>query len=182
MSGKAGKYARLELERRFLIGHLPEGIEQDQGWHITDRYINDTRLRLRRMEPLSSGPSVFKLGQKEVPSPPDFSRMTITNIYLSRDEYDVFAVLPARELRKSRYALEDDGRRYSVDVFEGHLAGLVLAEAGFESSHEMDEQLHLPHWVLRDVSYDRRFTGGALAGITPDEAATILRLGRVTAE
>jgi hypothetical protein len=43
------------------------------------------------MEPLAGGEAILKLGQKEVPSPPDFSRMTITNIYLSSKEYDVFA-------------------------------------------------------------------------------------------
>jgi hypothetical protein len=54
------------------------------------------------MEPLRAGESVFKLGQKNAPEPPDFSRMTITNIYLSADEYEVLAALPARDLRKRR--------------------------------------------------------------------------------
>jgi CYTH domain-containing protein len=175
MSGQAGKYARFELERRFLLDHVPEGIAQDQGWRITDRYINNTRLRLRRMEPLAGGETVFKLGQKEVPSPPDFSRMTITNIYLSSDEYDVFAVLPACELRKSRHSLDDAERTYGVDVFEGHLAGLILAEVGFENTHEMNDQWHPPPWILQEVSDDIRFTGGALARLTPDEAATLVR-------
>ncbi len=61
------------------------------------------------MEPLAGDEAVLKLGQKEVTSPPDFSRMTITNIYLSPGEYDVFARLPARELHKTRYSLEDEG-------------------------------------------------------------------------
>lgn len=175
MSGRAGKYTRFEYERRFLVAHLPEGLAQDHGWRVTDRYIDNTRLRLRRMEPLAGGQTVFKLGQKEVPSPPDFSRMTITNIYLSRDEYEVFAVLPASELRKSRHSLEDDGRSFGVDVFGGRLAGLILAEVGYEESDEMNEQWPLPSWVLREVSNDVRFTGGALARLTSDEAATLLR-------
>jgi CYTH domain-containing protein len=175
MSGPAGKYARFELERRFLVDHLPERKAQDQGWRITDRYINKTRLRLRRMEPLAGGEAVLKLGQKEVPSPPDFSRMTITNIYLSPDEYEVFAVLPARELRKTRYSLEDAGCTYGVDVFDGPLAGLILAEVGFETIGRMNEQWHLPPWVLREVSDDLRFTGGVLAGLAQDEATTLIR-------
>ena len=101
--------------------------------------------------------------------------MTITNIYLSPGEYDVFAVLPARELHKTRYSLEDAGRTYGVDVFDGHLAGLILAEVGFETSDQMNEQWRLPPWVLREVSDDLRFTGGALAGLTQDDAATLIR-------
>ena len=49
------------------------------------------------MEPLGGGETVYKLGQKDAPSPPDFSRMTITNLYLSADEYDVLSALPAHE-------------------------------------------------------------------------------------
>ena len=55
MSDPAGKYARFELERRFLVKYLPDAIAQGQGWQITDRYIKNTRLRLRRMEPLAGG-------------------------------------------------------------------------------------------------------------------------------
>lgn len=174
-TGAAGKYARYELERRFLVGRLPAEVVEDRGWRITDRYITGTRLRLRRMEPLAGGEPVFKLGQKEVPSPPEFSRMTITNIYLSPAEYDVLAVLPARELRKRRHPLEEDGRTYGLDVFEHPLVGLVLAEVGVETERELSEQWHLPQWVVREVSDDVRYTGGALASLRPDEAAALLR-------
>jgi hypothetical protein len=78
---QAGKYARFELERRFLVPRVPEGITEDSGLSIDDRYIKNTRLRLRRMEPIQGGETIFKLGQKDVPAPPDFFRMTITNIY-----------------------------------------------------------------------------------------------------
>ena len=171
MSGQAGKYARFELERRFLVERLPDGIAHDRGWLIVDRYIENTHLRLRRAEPLAGGETIFKLGQKQVPSPPDYWRTTITTIYLSRDEYELLAVLPARELRKRRHALEDGGRTYSVDVFDGHLAGLVLAEVQLGTSGEIDEPWPLPPWVSREVSDDVRFTGGALARLTPNAAA-----------
>jgi CYTH domain-containing protein len=127
------------------------------------------------MKPLVGGEAILKLGQKDVPSPPDFSRMTITNIYLSPAEYDVFVVLPANELHKTRYSLEDARGTYGVDVFHGHLAGLILAEVGFETSDQMTEHWPLPPWVLREVSDDLRFTGGALAGLTQDEAAMLIR-------
>jgi CYTH domain-containing protein len=59
-----------------------------------------------------------KLTQKSVVAPPDFSRMTITNIYLSAEEFDLLAQLPAHELRKRRYRVEHDNRTFSVDAFE----------------------------------------------------------------
>ena len=115
------------------------------------------------MEPTDGGETIFKLGQKHVPAPPDFARVTITNIYLSAAEYEVFAVLAAAELDKRRYAVEHGGRVFSVDVFEGRVAGLVLAEVGFETADELAGPLEPPPWVIREVSNDVRYTGGALA-------------------
>jgi CYTH domain-containing protein len=175
MSEQAGKYARLELERRFLVPRLPERSAEHRGWRITDRYITDTHLRLRRMEPIHGGDTILKLGQKQAPSPSDFARTTITNIYLSPSEYAVLAKLDARELHKRRHAIEHSGRILSVDVFEAHLSGLVLAEVGFDTSDQMSQPLDLPAWVTNEVSNDIRFTGAALANLAPDQAAKLLR-------
>jgi CYTH domain-containing protein len=153
LAPQAGKYARFELERRFLLERLPDGA--DEGHLIVDRYITGSSLRLRRVE---SDPPQYKFTQKETPAPPDFATMTITNIYLSAAEYELLRVLPGREVRKRRHHLG----RYSIDVFEGDLAGLILAEAGFTSEDEM--RAHpLPEFAVREVSEDVRYTGGRLA-------------------
>jgi CYTH domain-containing protein len=175
MSERAGKYARFELERRFLVPRLPERTAQGRGWLVTDRYIKSTHLRLRRMEPIQGGGTIFKLGQKHAPSPPDFSRTTITNVYLSPSEYAVLAQLDALELHKRRHPIKHRGRVVVVDVFEAHLSGLVLAEVGFDTTDEMSQPLDLPDWVSREVSEDIRFTGAALANLTSDQAAKLLR-------
>jgi CYTH domain-containing protein len=174
MSEPAGKYARFELERRFLVERLPDGIEQERGWRITDRYIKNTQLRLRRMEPIHAGEAILKLGQKAVPSPPDFGRMTITNIYLSPEEYAALAILEAFELRKRRYSFAHDGRPFSIDVFENELSGLIVAETSFETAAEMDQELDLPSWAGSEVTQDARFTGGALAALAPEEAVELV--------
>jgi CYTH domain-containing protein len=150
VASQAGKYARYELERRWLLDGIPEGAEEEHEIH--DRYIEGTRLRLRDMG------SQRKLTQKEAPSPPDYARTVITNLYLSQAEYDLLTALPARELRKRRYRLG----RYSIDVFEGPLRGLVLAEAEFASEDEMRTHPD-PDFALRDVTGDERYTGGWLA-------------------
>jgi CYTH domain-containing protein len=153
----AGKYARWELERRFLCSRVPETASEAPGWDVVDRYLPGSRLRLRRMDALDGSETIFKLGKKEVPAPPDFARMTITTIYLSADEYEQLAALPANVLHKRRYRIEEGGRLWSVDVFDD---GLVLVETEVETA---TEQFELPDWVERDVSDDERYTGGQLA-------------------
>jgi CYTH domain-containing protein len=149
----AGKYARYELERRFVLDGLPDGVSE--GGLIEDLYIDGTRLRLRRAQ---APHAQYKLSQKETPAPPDFAIARITTIYLTADEYALLEHLPGTRLRKRRHHFE----RYSVDVFEGALEGLVLAETEFASEEEM--RAHpVPAFALRDVSDDVRYTGGWLA-------------------
>lgn len=174
VSAPAGKYARYELERRFLVVDAPGGLAAERGWQILDHYILGTNLRLRRTEPLVGGQPVHKLGHKQVPSPPDFATMTMTSIYLSAVEYEVLSMLPARDVVKRRFALVDKERTFSVDVFDGPLAGLILAELGFATAEEMARPLRQPPWVVREVSNDVRFTGGALAQLSADEARALL--------
>jgi CYTH domain-containing protein len=155
MAPQAGKYARFEFERKFLLERLPEGLAEDSA--LYDRYIVGTNLRLRRAE-LPGGQVQYKLNQKQSPAPPEYGVMTITSIYLSAPEYDLLTKLPAKELRKHRYHLG----RYSIDVFEGELDGLMLAEAEFASEDEM--RAHTPpDFAGPEVSDDIRYTGGWLA-------------------
>jgi CYTH domain-containing protein len=150
MTEPAGKYARFEDERRFLVDAAPP-LPAD-GWRIHDRYVDGTRLRLRSMERLDSGERILKLGQKLPTDDPE--RVALTTIYLSEAEYDVLAALPAAELRKTRFRVAP----FVVDVFEGRHAGLVLAEV---APDELDRPL--PDWIVREVTHELAYTGGALA-------------------
>jgi CYTH domain-containing protein len=98
---------------------------------------------------------VYKLGQK-IPTSPD--AVALTNIYLSRDEYEVFLVLPARELRKRRRFVTWQDHRVAVDEFTDR--DLVLAEVELVAD---EPYLPLPPWAVKDVTGDVAFTGGALA-------------------
>jgi CYTH domain-containing protein len=50
---------------------------------------------------------------------------------------------------------------FGIDVFEGTLQGLRLAEAQFNSAAEADT-LVVPDFILHEVTDDERFTGGQL--------------------
>jgi CYTH domain-containing protein len=83
--------------------------------------------------------------------------------------------LDALELHKRRPALEHNDRVFRVHVFDANPSGLVLTEVGIETTDDVIQSLELPPSVIREVSDDLRFAGGALAGLTPDEAAELLR-------
>ncbi|SFF44802.1 CYTH domain-containing protein [Actinacidiphila alni] len=153
-----GKYARVERERRWLLAAPPGPESVSVTRTVTDRYLTGTRLRLRRVE-LPDGATELKLTQK-IPAPEPGGgavRGLITNTYLSRAEYDVLAGLPAAVLTKTRLGVPPMG----VDVFDGRLRGLVLAEAEFGTDEEA--RAYVPHLsCVAEVTDDPRFTGGSL--------------------
>jgi CYTH domain-containing protein len=135
---------------------------------ITDRYIEGTNLRLRELKDDDS-PPVFKLTQK-IPAPASAAQQGyITTMYLDRDTHEQLSQLSAKVLAKVRYSVPPFG----IDVFEGVLEGLVLAEAEFNSAAEANA-LTIPDFIAHEVSGDVRFTGGALAHAARQDVETWL--------
>jgi len=167
-TGKARKYALVERERRFLLAESPVGVPTHQVL-IEDRYLRGTRLRLRRMTNLEEPGFrlTYKLTQK-IPSVSGAPGL-ITTLYLSADEYAALLGIPADTLRKTRSSFPPLG----VDVFEGPLHGLVLAEAEFETARD-EASFNLPAQAVAEVTADVRFTGGRLVTLTAVETADLL--------
>ena len=163
------RYVRVERQRRYLLTGLPEGVSpRDEHAQITDNYITNTRLRLRKSRWVPTGEWSLKLTQKQTPDPPDFARSLITTLYLNRAEYEALSIFEANELRKNRYYLRHEGRLYSINVYLGELRGLVLAEIDFEDDAEMDA-FPAPPFAHLDVTHDELFTGGRLVGLTVED-------------
>jgi CYTH domain-containing protein len=153
------KYAWIERERRWLCDHAPTD-RAVRAEAITDLYVTGTRLRLREARPLDGGPVMRRLARK---ADVDAATRLITSIYLTEAEFALLADLPGRTLRKVRHHLAPtDGVEVAVDVFEGALAGLILAEAEFDSTQAM-AAFAIPDFALREVTTDPRYAGGALA-------------------
>jgi hypothetical protein len=169
--GKELKYARPELERRFLFSAVPEG-RAIRVARIEDRYLLGTRIRLRKATERADidgevNRILYKLTQK-VPGPGGVPGL-ITTIYLDRAEYDVLARLPARSLRKTRLSIPPLG----VDLFEDALHGLVLGEAEFADGESMT-RFDRPAHAVAEVTSDPRLTGGELIRTTRSELIAVL--------
>jgi len=74
-------------------------------------------------------------------------------------------------VEKTRYLVPHDGLTWQVDVHEGALAGVVLAE--IEQEHE-DQFLKLPPWV-GEVTGDLRFKNANLFKLHADPNALSIR-------
>ncbi|HET6648216.1 MAG TPA: hypothetical protein VFH01_12890 [Pyrinomonadaceae bacterium] len=169
------KYARLELERRYLLQDLPDGLTRaDPHVQITDNYLTGTRLRIRKVRDPKTNKWTVKFTQKFAPNPADLSRTSITNTYLNAAEYEILSVFEANEIRKNRYPFEWEGRKFTIDMFLGDLFGLVLAEVGFESDAELDS-FTKPPFAIADVTNNELFSGGRLCELTFEDIREEIR-------
>lgn len=158
MANDPRKYARLEIERRWLLEAVPADATGEKL--IVDRYITDTRLRLRAVTDRADPDRPdLKLGQKVRLDNDDPRVVLHTTMYLDPSEFVALSRLPAATLTKRRtFVGLPRGGRMAVDVFEGPLAGLILAEIELG-----DEALEPPTGLGPEVTGDDRFTGGRLA-------------------
>jgi hypothetical protein len=109
----------------------------------------------------------YKLTQK-IP-PPDGGPGLISTTYLNEEEFALLSTLPGAVLRKTRYSIPPFG----VDVFESPLGGLILAECEFDDDTTMHSFIP-PAWILAEVTFDWRFTGGRLATLDTRDLAMLL--------
>ncbi|MBK8899902.1 MAG: hypothetical protein IPM53_01845 [Anaerolineaceae bacterium] len=171
----AHKYAQFELERRWLLAALPDALKNSQDFQlIEDRYLTGTPLRLRRMSDASGQVTALKLTQKYQAADQSAYATTITNFYLDEASYALLETLPAKVLVKRRYKLMDGRFHFSIDQFNGHLTGLVLAEI---EQPDLASLVAIPHPIFarREVTTDPRFTGGELVGLTANQCLQLVR-------
>lgn len=150
-------YSKPEYERRWLVSAeaaLEDQAERERG--IEDRYIQGTRLRLRKVTE-SGQATIYKLGKKYEPQA--FGSHHVVSTYLSEAEYQVFACLPARTARKQRFTVHGG----ALDVYEQPYQGLRVFEVDFSSAEEA-ENYEPPQGIGQEITNAVAFTGYALAG------------------
>lgn len=150
------KYALDEIERRWLVPAAnAETLLTPAPIVVTDKYVTDTRLRLRRMV-LPDGDTVYKFckkygGRQGAVEP-------ITNLYLDEHEYRCLDVLPGITVTKRRHRQP----RGAVDVYDLPDGMIYVFEIEFTSEAEA-EAYRAPPFASREITGDDAFSGLALA-------------------
>ena len=140
----------LEIERKFLVSaenlskiHLTDGEKISQGYLSTD--IEKTvRVRIKKNRA--------------------FLSVKTKNIGIVRNEFEyeipvddaeeLLKLCEPKILSKIRYKVEYENHIWEVDIFEGKLSGLILAEVEINSP---DEPVKIPDWADKEVSDDPKY-------------------------
>ena len=164
------QYARVELERRFLLEQLPGDVDPRDYERLDDLFVRDTHLRLRVVRRPGGEWVATKLGQKVVnpEAPLDPRQRQLSTLYLPEAEGGALASLQGLRATKRRYKKPEQGWTFCIDVWElpARAAGTIVAEVETPSLAEL-ERITLPAWALREVTDDARCSAIALARLGP---------------
>lgn len=145
----------MEIERKYLIPHLPDNLESFPCRHIEQGYLNtDPVVRIRRDN------DKYELTYK---SSGLMSREEY-NLPLDQTSYEHLAnKIDGRLIVKKRYMIPlPEGLTIELDIFEKDLSPLKLAEVEF-SSEEAAKAFVPPSWFGEDVTFSGKYHNSYLS-------------------
>lgn len=144
----------MEIERKFLVKELPETLQNYAAKHLEQAYLcTDPVLRIRRSGKecwlTCKGAGLMIREELELPIGEEAYR----HLLAKADGYII---------QKTRWMIPYEGRLVELDVFEGALAPLVVAEVEFETE-EQALAFAPPAWFGKEVTCDPRYANAALS-------------------
>lgn len=145
----------MEIERKYLIEQLPENLSSYDCRIIEQGYLCTAPVvRIRRDN------DKYELTYKSK----GLMAREEYNMPLTEESYEhLLSKVDGRVIRKKRYMLPlDEVLTIELDVFEGDLAPLILAEVEFPSE-EMAMDFVPPEWFGEDVTFSTKYHNSNLS-------------------
>ena len=144
----------LEIERKFLINALPENLSDFPQSKICQAYLlafPTVRIRKNdeKYELTYKGPGGL--------THPEY------NLPLTEEGYlHLLEKADGKVIEKTRYKIPFGKFLIELDIFEGHMKGLIMAEVEFDSEEEA-LAFDRPCWFGMDVTDDKRYKNAYMA-------------------
>jgi CYTH domain-containing protein len=144
----------MEIERKYLVKTLPEDLDSypcrflEQGYLSTEPVV---RVRQDNDKYELTYKSKGLMVREEY------------NLPLTKESYDhLKAKADGRIITKKRYMIPYERYTIELDVFEGELAPLILAEVEFSSEEEANA-FSAPEWFGEDVTFSTKYHNSNLS-------------------
>ncbi len=144
----------MEIERKYLVKELPENLEKYPCKHIEQGYLNtDPVVRIRRTDDRYTltykGSGLMVREEYNLP-------LNAESFLHMKDKIDGILI------EKCRYLIPFEKYTIELDIFEGELAPLQLAEVEFESEDEANAFIP-PAWFGEDVTFSTKYHNSTLS-------------------
>lgn len=146
-----------EIERKYLVQTVPDAVAQSTGQPMKQGYLVVDEQRLLSVRIRREGDDhrlTIKQGRSR-------KRVEIERS-LSMGEFEALWPSVLGGLTKWRHRVSEGPHLIDVDIFQGTLEGLILAEVEFVSEAEADA-FTPPEWFGEEVTDDPRYLNQTLA-------------------
>ena len=146
-----------EIERKFLVKWLPDGLKRSRSFVIEQGYLATEsagrQVRLRKRGHTAS--LTFKARRD--------SHREEREVKLSPKQFAaLWPGTAGRRLRKVRYEIPWENVLIELDIYRGRHAGLVVAEVEFPNRASC-RRFKAPWWFGREVTGEKRYSNVRLA-------------------
>ena len=148
----------VEIERKFLVDDLKQAIlSARHSFQIFQGYISNDSERTVRLR-IGDGKGFLTI--KGASSSEGTTRLEWEQeIPLAEAKALMPLCLPGL-IQKTRHHVVDQQQLFEVDVFEGALTGLVIAEIELKNPKD---KIQLPAWIGKEVTGDKSYYNSHLA-------------------
>ena len=147
----------VEIERKFLLPEAPEWLDDHPPVHIRQGYVaivpDEVEVRVRETD--HGTVLTVKRGHGEV--------RREEQIELTSDQFRaLWPLTEGARLEKRRYSIPHEDLTVEVDVYEGSLGGLAVAEVEFDDEDDSAE-FEPPTWFGRELTGKSEYANESLA-------------------
>ena len=147
----------LEIERKFIVKHLPENLGQYKHAEIRQGYLaitqDGTEVRLRQ-----KGDKYYQTVKKGSGKVRFESEVEIT-----KDQFESqWMTTEGRRVEKTRYEIPHESGTIELDIYHGTLEGLLSAEMEF-LSEDASNRFTAPEWLGEEVTENADYKNQNLA-------------------
>jgi adenylate cyclase len=147
----------IEIERKFLVEELPDGLDSYPHREIEQGYLaitDDVEVRVRRYGDLAFLTIKSAGGESRIEE----------EIEIDQRRFDaLWPLTEGRRIEKRRYRLPGgEGLTIELDVYRGRLEGLITAEVEFGSLADA-AAFTPPDWLGRELTDEPRYKNKRLA-------------------
>ena len=157
MASRPHHVSSREIERKFLVKHLPVEILHSRHYRIAQGYLANERggrhVRLRKKGKTTS--LTFKVGRS--------TSREEREIRISPKQFStLWPATTGRRLSKMRYEVPWRNVTIEVDIYYGRNHGLIVAEVEFPN-HSRRRKFKPPSWFGREITGEKRYSNVRLA-------------------
>lgn len=136
----------MEIERKFLVKHLPDNLDDYNNHIIEQGYLNTNpvvRVRRQNDEYFLTYKGSGMLAREEY------------NLPLNKEAYEhLIKKADGNIISKTRYLIPlDNNLTIELDIFEAPFDNVIIAEVEFDSV-EAAKSFRAPDWFGEDVTYN----------------------------